>query len=113
MRNDDTVSTMREAMRDVNRQQPPKPAPSVQFENLKPISKGSLRAFCTVIIGGLKIHSCRIIQEGDKAAWVSLPQQEWTGQDGKKRYSPLVEVPEHIKAAIQEAVLREWEGQRI
>jgi len=113
MRNGEAISTMRDAMRDLNNREPQKPAVAVQVENVKPINKGSLRAFCTVVIGGLKIHSCRIIQDGDKSALVSLPQHEWTGQDGKKRYSPLVEVPDHIKVAIQEAVLREWEGQRI
>jgi DNA-binding cell septation regulator SpoVG len=111
MRNAEAVSTVRDAMRDVHRQQPPKPFPAVHVENIKNINKGSLRAFCTVVIGGLKIHSCRVIQEESKAAWVSLPQQEWTGQDGKKRYSSIVEIPDPIKAAIQQAVLQAWEAQ--
>lgn len=87
---------------------PTKTAPAVTVENFKIVNKGSLRAFCTVMIGGLKIHSCRVIQEDGKAGWVSLPQTEWTGSDGKKRYSPVIEVPDHIKAAIQEAVLTAW-----
>ena len=87
-----------------------KPAPLVTVENIKLINKGSLRAFCTVVIGTLKIHSCRVLQENDKAAWVSLPQQEWTDREGKKRYSPIVEVPDHIKTVIQDAVLREWKA---
>lgn len=86
-------------------------APAVQVEQIKTINKGSLRGFCTVVIGGLKINSCRVIQEQGKTAWVSLPQQEWTDREGKKRYSPIVEVPDHVKAAIQEAVLRAWEVQ--
>jgi DNA-binding cell septation regulator SpoVG len=89
-----------------------KKAPSVIVENFKIINKGSLRAFCTVIIGGLKINSCRVIQENGKAGWVSLPQSEWTGQDGKKRYSPVIEVPDHVKAAIQDSVLAAWRAQQ-
>jgi DNA-binding cell septation regulator SpoVG len=119
MGNTDMINAAREAMRDVNRQQPQrpqsatqKPAPVVQVENLKAINAGSLRAFCSVTIGGLKINSCRVIQEDGKSAWVSLPQQEWKDREGKKRYSPVVEAPDHIKAAIQDAVLRTWEAQR-
>jgi len=111
MRNGDAISTMREAMQEVNRQTA-KPIPEIHVENIKAIDKGSLRAFCTVVIGGLKIHSCRVIQDGDKSPWVSLPQQEWTGQDGKKRYSPVVEVPDYIKGAIETAVLRAWEASK-
>lgn len=106
----EAVSTMRAAMRQVNHSQ--KAAPAVQVENIKAVNKGSLRAFCSVVIGGLKINSLRIIQEEGKAAWVSLPQQEWTAQDGKKHYSAIVEVPDTIKRAIQDAVLREWEAAR-
>jgi len=110
MGNGDLIATTKGPLR----QAPPaqKSAPVIYVENIKTINKGSLRAFCSVLIGGLKIHSVRIVQEDGKAAWVSLPQQEWTGQDGKKRYAPIVEVPDHIKAAIQESVLQVWEAQR-
>jgi hypothetical protein len=111
MRNSEAVSTVRSAMREVNSLPPQKPAVVVQVENIKAINKGSLRGFCTVVIGGLKINSCRVIQEEGKTAWVSLPQQEWTDREGKKKYSPIVEVPDHIKVAIQSAVLKAWEGQ--
>lgn len=88
-----------------------KPKPCVLVDDFKIVNKGSLRAFFTATIGGLVIHSCRLIQENGKAGWVSLPQSEWIGGDGKKRYSPVIEVPDHVKAAIQEAALAAWRAQ--
>ena len=57
MGNTEAVSSMRYAMRDI--QQPPKAPLAIRVENVKAVNRGSLRAFCTVAIGGLKIHSGR------------------------------------------------------
>ena len=70
---------------------------------------GNLRAFVSVTINDkLTIHSCRIIQQPGQAAWVSLPQREWSTPQGEKRFAPLIELPERVKNAIQETVLNIW-----
>ena len=74
---------------------------------------GNLKAFASVNIGGkITIHSCRIIQQPGQKAWVALPQREWTTQQGEKRFAPLIELPDKVKTAIQEAVLNTWEGRQ-
>ncbi len=86
---------------------------NITVENLLKLDgSGNLKAFVSVNIGGkLTIHSCRIIQQPGQTAWVSLPQREWVDKDGNKHYAPLIEVPDKVKDAIQEAVLNTWEGQ--
>lgn len=81
----------------------------VKVLRFQPVNKGSLLAFASVDIGGkMKIHSCRLIKDGSKAAWVSLPQSEWTDSEGKKKYFSIIELPENVKEAIQDAVLEAW-----
>jgi len=73
-------------------------------------TSGPLKAFASVDIGGRwKIHDCRVVQQDGKAAWVSLPQGSYE-RDGKKRWYPIVEVPDTVKNAIQDAVLAAWEA---
>ena len=86
---------------------------NITVENIRELDgSGSLKAFASVNIGGkLKIHSCRIVQQPGQAAWVSLPQREWVDQHGQKRFAPLIELPDKVKNAIQEAVLNTWKGQ--
>ena len=84
---------------------------NITVENIRRLDgSGNLKAFASVNIEGkLTIHSCRIIQQPNQQAWVSLPQREWKDKDGNRHYAPLIEVPDKVKNAIQEAVLRTWE----
>ena len=83
---------------------------NITVENIKELDgTGNLKAFASVTINGrLTIHSCRIVQQPNQKAWVSLPQHEWTDHPGQKRYSPILELPEKVLMAIQEAVLHHW-----
>ena len=82
----------------------------VEVTRITPVGKGNLQAFASVDIAGkMKIHSCRIIQQPGQAAWVSLPQSEWTDRDGNRKFFPVIEVSDNLKAAIQETVLRAWD----
>ena len=85
---------------------------NITVENIKKLNDtGNLKAFVSVTIGNkLTIHSCRIVQQPGQVAWVSLPQREWVDQHGQRRFAPLIELPEKVKDAIQEAVLNTWEG---
>ena len=79
-------------------------------ENMKKLDgSGNLKAFVSVNIEDkLIIHSCRILQQPNQEPWVSLPQREWADQDGGKHYAPVIELPDRVKSAIQEAVLEAW-----
>ena len=88
--------------------------PTVTVDSIKPVNKGSLRAFATVTIAGkLTINSIRIIQQADQSAWVSLPQNEVKSADGgRSKYFPIVEVHDDgLKKQIINAVLAEYHAQ--
>ena len=87
---------------------------TVRVDSITPVNKGSLRAFATVTIAGkLTIHSIRIVQQDDQAAWASLLQNEVKAADGgKSRYFPIVEIPDdELKKQIIDAVLAEFHSQ--
>jgi DNA-binding cell septation regulator SpoVG len=79
----------------------------VDVVKIRPIQgKGNLKGFASVQIAGkVTIHSCRIVQQPGQAPWVSLPQEEYTDREGKKRYSPMVEIPDEWKEPLSHAVL--------
>jgi DNA-binding cell septation regulator SpoVG len=72
---------------------------------------GTIRAFVDVQIGSsLKLLSCKVIQQHGQKPWLGMPSREWVGDDGKKKYAPIVELSGSLKAAVEQAVLAEWEG---
>ena len=83
---------------------------SVEVVEIKRLADtGNLKGFVSVKIGSLTIHGLRIVQQQGQTAWVSLPQSEYSGKDGKKKYASIVEVPDAVKVAIQTAVLAAWQ----
>ena len=84
-------------------------APTVTVERIIPVnSSGALRGFASVDVGGkMKVHDCRIVKNGNQAAWVALPQGSYE-KDGKRRWYPIIELPDAVKDAIQRAVLEAW-----
>lgn len=88
---------------------------------IKPLddTTGPLRGYAGVCLhgskGSLTIHNLRIVQQEGKKAWVVLPQQQYQNkEDGKNKYTPIIEATEPLKGAISKAVLAAWEreGQR-
>ena len=74
-----------------------------------PSNDGPLKAFVDVQVGTtLIVHGCRVIQQPGQRAFVSPPQVAWTGQDGKKHYSPIVEWTGALKSAVETAILDAW-----
>ena len=72
---------------------------------------GSLKAFATVRLGCITIHSCRIIQQADGDPWVALPQLPARRKiDGAGAgWAPVVEITNPtVLAALCEAVLAAW-----
>src|SRR5262245_44077489 len=88
-----------------------KPTPVVAVESIRAVQKfGNVKAFCSVAIGGLKIHDCKILQQEGKEAWVALPSARFE-VNGQTKYKTLVEVPDHVMKAIPAAVLAAWRTQ--
>lgn len=84
----------------------------IVVERIVQVNKGCLRAFCSVRLSdGVKINSCRVIQQPGQAAWVSLPQNEWTSNEGERLYSPVVEVSRELQSEIQKSVLAAYAAQ--
>ena len=78
--------------------------------NFKPLEAGNLKAFCSVDIGGkITIHGCRVVQQPGQLAWASLPQNAWTDSEGKRRFYPVLEMPEHVRHGVMKAILRAWQ----
>jgi len=89
----------------------------VEVLRLVPVhNRGNLQAFADVRvetpIGIFIFRRCRVIQQPGQRAYVSLPQEEWTGRDGKRGYTTLIAPPDTISEAIHEAILEAWEVSR-
>ena len=84
-------------------------AKKIEVVAVRPIDKGNLRAFVSVRLGGVTIHDCRVIQQQGQAAWVSMPQREYTDKQGQKKYSAIVELSEALKKSVSALVLQSWE----
>jgi hypothetical protein len=61
------------------------------ISNPKHINKNTLIGkFDLEMPSGLIVRGAMLFEKAGKR-WVSFPSKEWTGQDGKKNYSPLLE----------------------
>lgn len=86
-------------------------APNITIETLKLVNGGgNLKAFVDLRIGETLFRSFRIVQQPGQKAWVSPPADSWTGKDGKKRFTRLIEFPERIRTAVEAVVLAAWRG---
>jgi hypothetical protein len=68
-------------------------APALRVISLRPMTKGSLRAFVDIEIvrAGLILRNCAWFRNADGREWVALPSQRYEGSDGVARFTPLVE----------------------
>jgi hypothetical protein len=67
--------------------------PPVCLISLRPMTKGSLRAFVDIEIvrAGLILRNCAWFRHADGREWIALPSQRYEGSDGLARFTPLVE----------------------
>jgi hypothetical protein len=84
--------------------------PPVRVISLRPMKKGSLRAFVDIEIvrAGLVLRNCAWLRNADEREWIALPSQRYEGSDGLARFTPLVEFGPSAKEArqrFQEAAL--------
>lgn len=85
---------------------PTPPIPSFEIDKMRVINKGNLKAFFSVLIAKkMWIHGCRLVQQPGQQPWASLPQNEYTDKEGKKKYSAVVELPAEWKEAFNAAAV--------
>jgi DNA-binding cell septation regulator SpoVG len=84
----------------------PRAAP-IEVIKVKPLDNGgNLKAFASVRIGGLVVHSVRIVQQPGQRAWVSMPQVK-----SGERYYPIVEIEsDNLRDRVRDAVLERWQS---
>lgn len=71
-------------------------------------SPGNVRAYVSFRLGGVTIHGAKIVQQSGQAAWLAMPDRQWSDQTGKTRYSQVVELSPSLRALATEHVLRAW-----
>jgi DNA-binding cell septation regulator SpoVG len=70
------------------------------------INKGTVRAITDVGLGlSLTLREFKVIQQPGQRAWVSPPSQEWQGTDGKRRFTPLIELTGSLRKRVEQAIL--------
>jgi len=86
---------------------------NIQVEEIQKLERGSLRGFATVIVGRLiRISDIKIIQPEGKAAFIQMPQRWYQMNNGEKRYSNVIDLPDDLSIEVQKAVLWFWNKQR-
>lgn len=74
------------------------------------INKGCLQGYADIYIQAwdAEINGCKLWRKGSQE-WISLPDKEIDGNDGEKRYYPVIrlrtkEANERLKEAIRQAI---------
>lgn len=77
---------------------------SVTCLQIRPVkTQGNLRAFADVQIGPLVVTGCRVVQQPNQAAWVSMPQAQ--ADDG--RFFPCLRTDDDdLRRNVKDRVLR-------
>ncbi len=71
---------------------------------------GTVKATCSLRIGGVTIKEAKIVQQSGQTAWLAMPQRQWTGSDGKTHYTALVELSAPLKQRVSEVAPKAWEA---
>ena len=78
---------------------------------VRKLTGGNLKAFIDVQLGpSVTIFGFRVIQQPGQKAYVSPPQREYTDQDGKKHYAPMLELTGNLKTRVEHAIMTAWEA---
>lgn len=77
---------------------------------LKLVNIRNVKAEAKVRVGPIVI-TCKVVQQPNKAAWVALPDAQWTGADGKTSWRRTVEVDDDVWYDIRLLILNEFFSQ--
>ena len=74
----------------------------VVIENYRPCDRPPLMAFCSLCLGGVAVHDCRILRGRDSAPFLALPERV-LGDSAERRYIKIVGLSRELYDAAQKA----------
>ena len=76
------------------------------------VQKGNIKAIASVSLDGMFVVKGLKVMDGRKGLFVSMPQESFDGQDGRKKYSNLFfALTNSAKMELQDAVLQAYQQQ--
>jgi hypothetical protein len=86
---------------------------NIRVEEIRKLERGSLRGFATVNVAGLiRISHIKIIHPEGKEPFIQMPQRSYQTNDGGRRYSNVIDLPDDLTREVEKAVLCFWNNQR-
>lgn len=87
------------------------PTAQIEVFDVRPTVKaGNVKAICSIRVGGVTIKEAKIVQQPGQKAWLAMPDRQWTGNDSKTRYRPLVELSDSLKKRASDVALKALEA---
>jgi hypothetical protein len=87
-------------------------AMNIRVEEIRKLQRGSLRGFATVNVGGIRISHIKIVQAEGKELSTQMPQRSFQTNNGGRRYSNVIDLPDDLTREVEKAVLWFWKKQR-
>jgi hypothetical protein len=87
-------------------------AMNIRVEQICKLERGLLRDFATVNVGGIRISHIRIVHPEGREPFMGVPKRSYQTNDGGRRYSNVVALPDDLKKKVETAVLSFWGQQR-
>lgn len=81
---------------------------SIEDMNILSNPKGSIKAYFSLVINGIKIKDFKIIQSNNDAAWVAVPSRSYQDKEGKTKFFNTIEWPDEIKNAASKIALEQF-----
>jgi DNA-binding cell septation regulator SpoVG len=82
---------------------------NTRVEEIRKLDRGSLRAFATVTVACMiRIADIKIIQLEGKEAFIQMPQRSYSMNNGERKYSNVVDLPDDVTREIEKAILWFW-----
>jgi len=86
---------------------------NIRVEEIRKLERGSLRGLATVNVGGfIRISHIRIIQPDGQEASIQMPQRSYQMNNGERRYSNVIDLPDDLTKEVEKAVLWFWNQER-
>src|SRR5262245_33533732 len=86
---------------------------NIRDEEIRKLNRGPLRGFATVNVGRfIRISQIGIIQLEGKEPFIQMPQRSYQTNNGERRYSNVIDLPDDLTREVEKAVLWFWEKQR-
>jgi len=81
---------------------------NIRVEEIRKLERGSLRGFATVTVGDIRISHIKIIQPEGKEPSIQMPQRSYQMNEGGRRYSNVVDLPDDLIREVEKVVLWFW-----